>query len=112
MSDFAQKPGETSEAWVERLARIRMEGLSDYLLAVLGNWKRDASEKAAGEKPAPQAERPLAAIPSVGKIPATLRRPAAGQATPLEAAKQAVRALSADELLRFTFWFTHGRADS
>lgn len=107
MSDFAQKPGEGAEAWVERLAHVRPEGLSDYLLAVLGHWKRDAAERAAGEKP----DLPPVAVPRLGKIPATLRRPAAGETTLLEAAKRAVRALSADEMLRFTFWFTHGRAD-
>jgi hypothetical protein len=110
MSDFAQKPEEGAEAWVERLARIRTEGLSEYLLAVLGNWQRDAAERAAGAKPA-LPPMPAAAVPRLGKIPATLRRPAAGETTPLEVAKRTVRALSADEMLRFTFWFTHGRAD-
>src|SRR5947209_4311142 len=98
MSDFAQKPGEAPAAWVERLAHVHIEGLSDYLLAVLGNWQRDAAEKVAGEAPP---SRPAPAIPAVGKLPAALKRLAAGEAAPLEAAKRAVRALSADELLRF-----------
>jgi len=98
MNDFARKPGESPEAWIERLAHVRMEGLSDYLRAVLGHWKRDAAETAAVDGPA--APTPAAA-PSAPQP--------AGEPTPLEAAKRAVRALSPGEMLRFTFWFTHGR---
>lgn len=98
MSDFARKPGESSDAWIERLAHVRMEGLSDYLRAVLGNWKRDAAEMAAVDAPAP---------PTAAAVPAAPGP--AGEPTPLEAAKRAIRALSPGEMLRFTFWFTHGR---
>ncbi len=98
MSDFARKPGESPEAWIERLAHVRMEGLSDYLRAVLGNWKRDAAEMATVDAPAPPTPAATPGAPGP-----------AGEPKPLEAAKRAVRALSPGEMLRFTFWFTHGR---
>ena len=111
MSELAQKKGETAAAWVARLGRVGTTGLSDYLLFVLGSWRRDASEKAATEQPA-AAEHPAEAAPVVRKAvceAAVAARP--GRAAPLEDAKRAVRALSARELASFTFWLTHGRAD-
>ena len=101
MSDFARKPGESPEAWIERLAHVHMTGLSDYARAVLGHWKRDAAETAAEDRPVPSAPPTPAAVPSAP--------PTAGEPTPLETAKRAIRALSPGEMLRFTFWFTHGR---
>ncbi len=89
MSDFARKPGESPEAWIERLAHVRMEGLSDYLRAVLGHWKRDAAEMAVVDTPAP---------PTPASVPSA--PPPAGEPTPLESAKRAVRALSPGEMLR------------
>ena len=106
MSDFAQKPEESAAGWVARLGRISTAGLSAYVLSVLGSWKRDAAEKAekaAASKPAPAA-RPAAAAPGGATA-------AAPPATPLDAAKRAVRALSAQDLARLTFWLAHGRAD-
>ena len=103
MSDFARKPEESAAGWVERLGRISTSGLSAYVLSVLGSWKRDAAETAAAARPAPAA-RPAASVPGGAKA-------AAPPTPPLDAAKRAARALSAQDLAQFTFWLTHGRAD-
>ena len=110
MSELAQKKGETAAAWVARLGRISTAGLSEYLLFVLGSWRRDASEMA-------DAEQSGAATPPAGSAPAA-GQPACPEAAavrpggtaPLEEAKRAVRVLCARDLASFTFWLTHGRA--
>ncbi|HVS36814.1 MAG TPA: hypothetical protein VMS17_14735 [Gemmataceae bacterium] len=110
MSELAQKKGETAAAWVARLGRVSTAGLSDYLLFVLGSWRRDASEKADGEQP-DIAVRPAESAPVAGKVAAQAAAARSRATAPLEEAKRAVRALSAPDLAQFTFWLTHGRAD-